>query len=84
MMECFVAEILSLPRVSACGAAQLCADIEYVCNVLSALDVPASADLAQANQLFAVPLPDFAASVAVLSPRADLASRISAIRNAGV
>lgn len=44
--ELYVQQLLCVPQLSRRGSQQLAADLEYFCNVLSALGVPVPASLA--------------------------------------
>ena len=63
------------------GAAQLSADIDYLCNVLSALDVSPSQDLNHANQLLSAEVDGFGAMVKDLAGvKPELAKTIQKMR----
>lgn len=80
VMNRYVEEIVKIAKVTPAGAAQLSADIDYLCNVLSALDVSPSADLNHANQLLSAEADGFAAMVTGLAPKPDLAKAIQKMR----
>jgi hypothetical protein len=56
------------------------ADIDYLCNVLQALDVQPTDELLHANQLFSVDGGDFDRAVEELSPNPELVKTIKKMR----
>lgn len=77
-MESYVREIVKIKAMSRHGAKQLATDIDYVCNVLQALDVSASNDLQCCNQLLSVDADGFAATAAAAA--ADAPAIATAIK----
>eukprot|EP00040_Diaphanoeca_grandis_P031891 m.191886 g.191886 ORF g.191886 m.191886 type:complete len:707 (+) comp32447_c0_seq1:79-2199(+) len=51
----YIAEIKTIPTLSAKGGSQLCADIEYICNVMDSLEVEPLDDLLHISKLSADP-----------------------------
>jgi hypothetical protein len=80
VMNTYVEQILKIKKVTGNGAAQLSADIDYLCNVLSALDVSPSTDITHANQLLSVDSAEFAAMAAELAPETNLLKTIKKMR----
>eukprot|EP00052_Salpingoeca_macrocollata_P017408 m.141599 g.141599 ORF g.141599 m.141599 type:complete len:636 (+) comp20379_c0_seq3:286-2193(+) len=60
IMKLYVNSIVAIPRLSSAGEKQLCKDIDYLCNVLSAVDVTPSPDLLLANRLLSIPRTELA------------------------
>lgn len=58
----YTRQLLAIPRLSAKGAQQLAADLEYFCNVLSALSVTVSPTLATIQVAVGLPDADFSAA----------------------
>jgi hypothetical protein len=56
------------------------ADIDYLCNVLHALDVQPTDELLHANQLFSVEGGEFVGAVEELSPNPELVETIKKMR----
>lgn len=76
----YLDEIFKIPQLSTKGCAQLSADIEYLCNVMSALDVAPPPQILQTNQLVAMSSDEFEQSANSLDLPADLIARVSKMR----
>jgi len=76
----YIDEIFKIPKLSPKGCAQLSADIEYLCNVMSAVDIAPPQLILQVNQLVAMNDAEFTASAGQLDLPADLIARISKMR----
>jgi len=62
--ELYSKQLLAIPKLSAKGAQQLSADLEYFCNVLSALSVPLPGPLATIQVAVGLPEANFSAAAA--------------------
>lgn len=81
VMAHYVKDICKVKTISGHGCMQLCADIDYLCNVLSALDIAPATDLNHANQLLSIDdAAAYKALVAELSPAPALVKAISSMR----
>jgi hypothetical protein len=78
----YLDEIFKIPKLSDKGCAQLSADIEYLCNVMSALDISPPPLILQTNQLVAMDSDEFARSVGDLDLPTELTTRVSKMRAA--
>jgi hypothetical protein len=77
----YLDEVLKIPRLSGKGCAQLSADIDYMCNVMSAVDITPPPRMLQLNQLVAMDGQAFAAAVKTGSDiPGDLTARVSKMR----
>eukprot|EP00038_Savillea_parva_P011484 m.197859 g.197859 ORF g.197859 m.197859 type:complete len:721 (+) comp20248_c0_seq1:124-2286(+) len=76
----YLDEVFKIGKLSSKGCAQLSADIEYLCNVMSALDITPPAMILQTNQLVAMDADEFAKSARALDLPADLVARVSKMR----
>eukprot|EP00047_Mylnosiga_fluctuans_P015500 m.47123 g.47123 ORF g.47123 m.47123 type:complete len:692 (-) comp5953_c0_seq2:258-2333(-) len=65
-MELYRKTIWAIPKLSTPGARQLSTDIDYLCNVLSALDVATDTDVLNIAQLLSCTPEEFASSAATL------------------
>ena len=68
IMTTYAEEILKIKKITSNGSVQLSADIDYLCNVLQALDVSPTQNLVHINQLLSVEQAEFAASAEDVEP----------------
>mmetsp|Transcript_7637 Transcript_7637/g.19639 ORF Transcript_7637/g.19639 Transcript_7637/m.19639 type:complete len:123 (+) Transcript_7637:905-1273(+) len=62
--DLYTRQLLAIPKLSAKGAQQLSADLEYFCNVLNALSVAVHPTLATIQVAVGLPAADFAGAAA--------------------
>eukprot|EP00054_Salpingoeca_dolichothecata_P017834 m.108085 g.108085 ORF g.108085 m.108085 type:complete len:730 (-) comp22613_c0_seq8:74-2263(-) len=72
--------IFDIQSISALGAKQLCYDIDYLCNVLSALDVSLSEDLSHINQLLSLSPTEFSSTASSLGAPPEVVKQIKTAR----
>ncbi|XP_002731007.1 conserved oligomeric Golgi complex subunit 7-like [Saccoglossus kowalevskii] len=58
-MHHYVEQILMVPQLTTQGTKQLSADIDYLCNVLDALGIPASTSLSSVDTLLKTPIAQY-------------------------
>eukprot|EP00051_Salpingoeca_urceolata_P029288 m.489477 g.489477 ORF g.489477 m.489477 type:complete len:730 (-) comp26803_c0_seq1:35-2224(-) len=81
IMDVYAKQILKIPRVTSSACKQLCIDIDYLCNVLSALDVLPSGDLLHVTQLLSVDVAEVAETAQGLEDvRPELVARVEQMR----
>ena len=81
VMKNYMSSVLLIPKLTAQGAHQLSADIDYLNNVMSALDVTTGDDCQNLVQLLTCPAAQYKAISVAMSPRNGDVARVAAIRN---